>query len=464
MSKKSITNRIKIYLYYIVIITFFLSHICLAQNIKEISEFVKDDRILILAPHPDDEAIATGGVIQRALKAGAKIKIVCFTNGDHNQLAFIVYEKRLTFRKREFIHMGEIRRKETIKAMESLGLNQDDIIFLGYPDFGTMEILTEYWGKIKPFKSLLTRISKVPYSECLSPDAPYVGDAILNDLRKVVLDFKPTKIFVSHPIDTNRDHQSLYLFLQVTLWDLDSKIDRPQIFPYVIHIVGWPKPRGYHPELELNPPKKITEISWQGLSLTEDEIKAKYKAISFYKSQIEYEPPYLFTFARKNEIFGDYPPVKLKKQDEKEIHWQDLKINENIEISQSIKREENQTDNISNLAYGIDYKNLYIRLTLKRKIDKDFGASVFLLGYSRKSDFSSTPKIRLNVGVNGLHIKDKKQTLFIKDVQLRYQDKTLVIKVPFLALGNPDYILGYARTNTGDLSLDETAWRIIEIE
>jgi hypothetical protein len=60
---------------------------------SSMEQFSKDDRVLILAPHPDDEAIGAGGLIQRALSAGAKVNIICFTNGDFNQAAFFVYEK-----------------------------------------------------------------------------------------------------------------------------------------------------------------------------------------------------------------------------------------------------------------------------------------------------------------------------------------------------------------------------------
>ena len=41
-----------------------------ASGIPALEPVVKDDRILILAPHPDDEAIACAGVIQEALKKG----------------------------------------------------------------------------------------------------------------------------------------------------------------------------------------------------------------------------------------------------------------------------------------------------------------------------------------------------------------------------------------------------------
>ncbi len=73
---------------------FFLTALALeAGEFPPIEPFNNADRVLILAPHPDDEDIGCAGVIQRALKSGAKVKIMYLTNGDHNEFAFIVYEK-----------------------------------------------------------------------------------------------------------------------------------------------------------------------------------------------------------------------------------------------------------------------------------------------------------------------------------------------------------------------------------
>jgi len=445
----------------IIFFLLFRGSLCLGLAPAELGQFNTEDRVLIFAPHPDDEAIATGGVIQRALKAGAKVKIVCYTNGDNNELAFIVYEKRITFKKREFIHMGEVRRKETIAAMGSLGIPAQDIIFLGYPDFGTMEILTKYWGETKPFRSMLTKVSKVPYPECLSPNAPYVGESILKDLKSVLLDFKPNKIFVSHPADSNRDHRALYLFLRVALWDLQAQIKPPVIFPYIIHVVGWPKPRGYHPDLELIPADKFKEsgIFWQKFVLTQGEIKAKRDATKYYKSQIKYNPAYLFTFCRKNELYGDFSSVELKKQKAGLLDWQTLKAYGEEEKSTRAEVK-NQIDRISALAYACSGDNLFIKLTLTRK---RAGVSIFLLGYSKKTDFAQMPKMNLFVDKYGLHIKDKKQTFFIKEIELKYLADTIVIKIPLAALGNPDFILSWVKARTSDLSVDETSWRVLEL-
>jgi len=111
-----------------------------ASDIASLPEFTPDDRIMVLAPHPDDETIGAAGIIQKAAKAGLPLKIVYYTNGDNNELAFIVYEKRIVFRKRAFLYMGEMRRKETVAAMKSLGADESQLVFLGYPDFGTMSI------------------------------------------------------------------------------------------------------------------------------------------------------------------------------------------------------------------------------------------------------------------------------------------------------------------------------------
>lgn len=410
---------------------------------EEMPQFTGDDRILVLCSHPDDEAIGAAGVIQQAIKAGAAVKVVYYTNGDSNEPAFSVYEKRLTFRKGEFLHMGEVRRQEAIAAMGCLGLNSKDLIFLGYPDVGTMAILTQYWGHTRPYKALFTRVSKVPYPECLSPGAPYLGESILRDLEKIIPGFGPTKIFVSHPADRNNDHRSLYLFLRIALWDLEGEIGQPKIYPYFIHLAGWPDPRGYHPELGLEPPGPVKDVSWAQLALTQKEVNRKHDAIAYYKSEVEYDPPYLFTFARKYELFGDYPYIKIKRQPQDDrIRW----VN---------------ADSTNAVSYACEDACLYIKLSLKRKADKDVGMSVFLLGYSRKTDFADMPKLKVSIDAFGIHVKNKKETVSIKDAVVSYGGNSVILKMPLKALGDPDYILSSVRA--AGLSEGQNAWRILEL-
>ena len=433
-----------------------------AEDAKDGINFTKNDRVLILAPHPDDETIGTAGVIEKALKQDAKVRVVCYTNGDSNELSFIVYEKRLTFRKGEFLHMGEVRRKETMRAMVSLGVKPEDIIFLGYPDFGTLEIFTKYWGKVTPYKGLFTRVSKVSYPEAMSPGAPYTGESVLKDIEKIILNFKPTKIFVSHPSDVNRDHRSLYLFLQVALWDLEGKIKPPQVLPYIIHVVRWPIPRGYHPDMALEPPDSLADsgITWHSLKLTDEEIKIKRDTTSFYRSQNASNPKYLFTFSRSNELFGDFPVIKMNMQNTAETVWHDLETIQNIKIDPEHKKDA-ENSIIPDVAYAAKDDRLLVRFQLGKKIENNLDVSIFLIGYNLKINFSEMPKIYIKVDTLGVHIIDKKQPLQVKDVEFDTQGNILILKIPFSLLGNPDRILTCAKTHPNVLALDETSWRVL---
>jgi LmbE family N-acetylglucosaminyl deacetylase len=435
----------------------------LAGVIVPLEKFTKDDRILILAPHPDDETIGTGGVIQEALRAGADVRVVLFTNGENNELSFIVYKKRPILLGKDVLNMGEVRHGESLVAVNVLGLSPEKLISLGYPDYGTMEIMTKYWGVgTKPFRGMLSRVRYVPYKDTLSPKAPYLGDSILSDIKQVILDFQPTKIFVSHPVDTNRDHRAVYLFLKVALWDLQGVIKPPEVYPYIIHVVGWPKPRGYFPEKILDVPPDLvnSEIAWNSLTLDELEIGKKFLAVKQYVSQNKYAPKYLITFVRRNEIFGDYPEVPLIRQMASEVAWQYMGTgDENLPANKDKNK-----NHISSLAYARQGNNLLVKLSLKRTIDEAMGVSIFLLGYRPDISFSEMPKLNLLVGVDGFHVKDRRKNVHTKDIQFTAKDKELVFVIPLQLLGSPDRILSSAKTLLYDLTLDETAWRVLLLE
>ena len=146
-----------------------------AQETMNLPDFDKNDHVLILSPHPDDETIGVAGAIQKANEAGAKIKVVWLTNGENNEVAFIVYEKKLVLAREALLKMGELRRTEAINALNVLGIDQDKLMFLGYPDFGTLDIFCEYWRRAGPFRSMLARVTHVPYPESPSYGKPYLG-------------------------------------------------------------------------------------------------------------------------------------------------------------------------------------------------------------------------------------------------------------------------------------------------
>lgn len=429
----------------------------------------KTDRILILAPHPDDEAIGCAGIIQEAVSKGADIRVVYMTNGDHNQVAFIVYEKRLTFRKDEFIHMGQLRRKEAIQAMKLLGLDEKNLIFLGYPDFGTFTIFKNFWQSPRPYQSVLTRISSVPYKENFSFGAPYKGESILADLKKVLREYRPNKIFVSHPADANVDHKAFYLFLEIALRDLEKKIPQPKIYPYLIHCIGWPLPRHYHPRLNLEPPRQFSgsQAIWLRFALTPAQLNKKHRAILRYKSQTESSAFYLLSFARQNELFGDYPDIELRRQDaarEQAALFSGLSNMFNDSKQADWDYAGNLNKGKSQVSYAISGDNLLIRIDKPKELNRKFSMQFYLFGYSRNTPFSVMPKVRIITRYKKFRVFNGRKMIKPAGLSLGLKSKELILEIPLKILGEPDFILAAVKTYAGALRTDTTSFRRINIK
>jgi len=441
-----------------------------AQEIAATEPFKKGERILILAPHPDDEAIACSGVIQQAKKAGADIKIVYLTNGDNNEFAFIIYEKRLVFKKSAFIHMGEVRRQEAVNAMRLLGLQGANLVFLGYPDSGTFAIFSRYWRPGWSFQSLLTRSSSVPYKKDLSFGAPYIGESILNDLERIILAYKPARIFVSHPADTNPDHKALYLFMEVALTDLRKLIPPPKIYPYLVHCPAWPMPRHYHPELDLQPPDSFrdSQINWSEIKLSPQELERKHQVILCYKSQTESSAFYLLSFARKEELFGEYPTIELKKQASLQARAAEFfgfsQMFANARETSGILTGGNLIDRTGEVSYAIADNCLLIHVAKDKELIHRFNLVLYLFGYSKKIQFASMPKIRIVTKHEEFRIYDKDTLIEPTGTKITLGPEGLLLRIPLSILGNPYFVLSSVKAYGEKISLSATGFRKIVIK
>ena len=87
-------------------------------------EIKENEKVIIFAPHPDDEILGCAGLISSILEKNGNVWIVHLTNGDHNQLVFKLYKKKPILNPSDYIKLGEIRRKESIKANEILGVDK----------------------------------------------------------------------------------------------------------------------------------------------------------------------------------------------------------------------------------------------------------------------------------------------------------------------------------------------------
>ncbi len=422
-----------------------------------------NDRIIIFAPHPDDEVLGCGGIIQKARELNIPVRIVFLTYGDNNEWSFMVYRKRPVILPKSAEGMGMVRAHEAIAAEKKLGISSDNITFLGYPDFKTLDIWYSRWGNARPVKSMLTRVRSVPYSNAYRPGAAYKGEEILSDIKNIISEFKPTKIFLSHPSDFNSDHRALYLFCRVALWDLKKDVNA-ELFPYLTHYSRWPVPKGLHTDMPLDPPHDLASaVSWEYSYLSSDETELKLLALREHKSQYQSNTRMLSSFIRVNELFGDFPTVKLRQKDPPLSLSKDEESPGDVMPEELTDEERNEFVGLEKRVIELENNVLILNISLSRKLNRRTGVSTYVFGYRQDRDFGDMPKICVKLGINSWSIYDGRHRLSRNSVKVERNRDGIKIYFPMDLLGGPEYILTSARTYLEDISLDRFSWRILEI-
>ena len=267
--------------------------------------FQNDDRILVVAPHPDDETLCCGGVLKRAAHSNIAAKTLFLTNGDGSRTAQIFKTLREPLaRDNDLFSLAQQRQIEALNALKKLGQSENSADFLGFPDGGLTSILNSeniYW-------SPLTKRNHVAYPRAYAPGARYHRQTLLDLMARVFDEFQPTIIFTSHPLDTHLDHAATFHLCVETLKRAALKTP-PRLETFLVHYGIWPVPNGLHLDETLAPPAALLQRrGWRSLALNQNEIEAKLSALESYPSQLVSLPRYLRAFVRRNELFDSHLP------------------------------------------------------------------------------------------------------------------------------------------------------------
>jgi LmbE family N-acetylglucosaminyl deacetylase len=281
------------------------------DSIDPMRQLSGTDRILIFAPHCDDEVLGTGGLIMKAVALSAQVRVVQITNGDNNIFSTDIQFKTLYPSAKRFIETGEERQQETIKAMTFLGVNENDILFLGYPDRGIRALYLTNWPNHNPYRSPATHETRSPYKLAYEKNALYSGENMLKNIKQIIRDFSPTIVIAPHMHDHHPDHRYSYEFITQAISEVYGSGDtargpKPDVFTYLVHYHLFPRPSGLKPEEYLLPPFIASfDMDWYKMMLSDDERDKKYDAIRLYKSQLRTPElgRLMRSFVRKNELF-----------------------------------------------------------------------------------------------------------------------------------------------------------------
>ena len=127
--------------------------------------FPRGSRVVILAPHPDDETLGCGALIASARRRGIFVAVIALTDGQASHPKSQRWPSAA---------LARVRRAELRRAMARLGQTHARLCFMGWHD-----------GRL------------------CSQDSALALRRILNILR-------PTTVLVTSPLDHHSDHRAAY--------------------------------------------------------------------------------------------------------------------------------------------------------------------------------------------------------------------------------------------------------------
>ncbi len=158
--------------------------------------------VVVVAPHPDDESIAAGGLIQLALSNGARVTVVFLTDGDDNPWPQRALERRVWIGPRDRVRWGQRRRNEARAAVAILGVPNSSVRHLGLPDMAV--------------------------TAALEADTA----ATVEMLCKIFRDVSPTLVVAPSPSDAHPDHSAAHVLCSLAHADCGSNA---QVLSYLVH-------------------------------------------------------------------------------------------------------------------------------------------------------------------------------------------------------------------------------------
>ena len=211
------------------------------------------DRLLVIAPHPDDEVIGAGGLIQRVAACGGDVRVVFVTAGENNPWPQRVMQRKWLITDEDRIAWGALRRREAVESLAVLGASAHAPIFLDFPD---------------------TQIARMARG----------GDRRLSEiLRTIIRELQPSLLVSTSAQDFHADHRAVAYFAHHAVRGTGD--NAPEIVTYVVHGDGAPH------RLQVS------------LQLTDRERARKRKAIECHASQLVLGRRRFLSYAQPREDF-----------------------------------------------------------------------------------------------------------------------------------------------------------------
>jgi N-acetyl-1-D-myo-inositol-2-amino-2-deoxy-alpha-D-glucopyranoside deacetylase len=212
-------------------------------------------RLLVVAPHPDDETIATGLLIQQVLAAGGEVCVLLLTAGDNNPWPQRWIERRVRIGREDRQRWGRRRMGELGQAMQCLGLPPEALQAMNWPDMGLTDLL-------------------------LHP-----GDGATAAMAAVINRWAPTLIAMPALGDCHPDHGAAHVLVRLALARLDRTIST---MAYLVH-------------------GRTKRVSNSQITPLSGQLKVKLQALTAHRSQMALSAKRMRRMAERPEHYEVVP-------------------------------------------------------------------------------------------------------------------------------------------------------------
>ena len=187
------------------------------------SDLATSNRLLVLAPHPDDEVIGAGGLIQRVLARGGEVRVLFITSGESNPWPQRAQNRKWRVSVQDQESWGARRRGEAQASLQTLGVAEEFASFLGFRD-----------GQI----AALARTNDPRLTE---------------SLRATIQEFRPALLVCPSAQDLHSDHRAVAWYLHQAVRGVGE--GAPEVVTYVVHGEG--SPARLHASLKLSERERL---------------------------------------------------------------------------------------------------------------------------------------------------------------------------------------------------------------
>lgn len=140
-------------------------------------------KVLIVAPHPDDEVLGCGGLISTLVSRGKEIKIIFLTFGENSHSSCCNVSSD---------YVASKRQSSAYKACDHLGISSSNIFFVNFTDGSIPRNINDLYGNA------------------------------VDNLCSMISEYDPSHIFCPHPLDIMPDHISSSELINSIIYKIKS--------------------------------------------------------------------------------------------------------------------------------------------------------------------------------------------------------------------------------------------------